>query len=159
MASQNYGEVQYNMNMSKINKLIKTLDFETAYCELCKKNYSFTFDNLLTHFPKIDVLKMYAFLLYAITQHEDEEKYITICNYLYFMEPSMWGANSLIKWHLIQALKIPTHSTKIEEWILGVYDGNPDSPFDEEEIALIRQTLIQKRKSGDGSVIEKNKML
>ncbi len=132
------------MNKKLIQEQINKLDFESAYSQLCQEPYIFNIDHLARDFPKVQSTTMYLFLMYAVSQSESAEKHLAICNYLYFMTPYILGADSMIKWHLLQALKIarsPQEQAAIKNWILDIYDGNPDSPFTEEELAEYRRRL------------------
>ena len=130
------------MVLTKIQKQLISMKFSDAYRELLENSYIFSFQNLRSNFPKVSSTKMYLFLMYAISQCEDVEKHIAICYYLYFVEPYIVGADSLIRWHLLQALKIsPYNQEIIKNWILGIYGGNPDCPFSETELADYRKQL------------------
>ena len=124
------------MNIKKVQKQIIKLDFANAYRQLYESNYSFNFDDLSRDFPKVNSLKMYLFLMYTITQDEDVKKHLAICYYLYFINPYILGAEELIKWHLKKALEIsPYNEDVLKNWIFGVYNGNPDNPFTDEEMS------------------------
>lgn len=124
------------MDRKVIQRQINKLDFPKAYSQLCEEGYIFDFRNLSRDFPKIKSMTMYLFLMYAISQNESAEKHLAICNYLYFMEPYIGGADSLIRWHLLQALHIaPQDQAVLKSWICDIYSGNPDCPFTEEELA------------------------
>lgn len=130
------------MDPKKIQRMITGLDFENAYHALREEKYSFEFQNLAKDFPKVNSSVMYLFLMYAISRDESTEKHIAICNYLYFMDPYIRGADSMIRWHLLRALEIsPNNQTVLRDWIFGVYDGNPDCPFTQEELAEFRKKL------------------
>lgn len=105
---------------------------------------SFNFEELARDFPKIDSQKMYMFLMYAISQKEDVEKHLAICYYLYFRDPYIVGADHLIRWHLIQALKLSPYDERVlKNWIFGVYSGNPDCPFTKKELEDYKCRLYQ----------------
>ena len=128
------GEVIVFMNIKMIAKQIKDYNFCEAYEELYANGYTFCFNHLTRDLPKLN--SHYVFLMYAISRHEDVEKHLSICYYLYFMDPYIAGADSLIRWHLMQALKIsPCDEKVLRDWIFGIYAGNPDSPFSEEELS------------------------
>lgn len=126
--------------MKNIQKMIKCMNFTCAYQKLDELDYSFNFKNLTRDFPKINSLNMYMFLMYAISQSENVEKHLSICCYLYFMDPYINGADTLIKWHILRALEIsPNNQSVFKDWVFGIYNGNPDCPFDEKELAIYRQ--------------------
>ncbi len=132
------------MNKKLIQEQINKLDFAGAYSQLCQEPYIFEIDHLARDFPKIKSTTMYLFLMYAISQDESAEKHLAICNYLYFMDPYILGADSMIKWHLLQALKIarsPQDQAAIKNWILDIYRDNPDCPFTEEELTEYGRSL------------------
>lgn len=123
------------MNIKAIKKQIVKLDFFNAYNELKKNSYIFNFDNLTRDFPDLDSLQAYIFLMYAISLDEDVDKHLSICYYLSLINPYILGADSLIKWHLLQALKISPYDERVlKNWVFGIYNGNPDCPFSKEEI-------------------------
>lgn len=130
------------MKLNIIARHIVNLNFCEAYSELAKNNYVFSFDNLSRDFPKLNSQQMYMFLMYTISKHEDVEKHLSICSYLYFMEPYVLGADSLIRWHLMQALRIsPCNIRVLRDWIFGIYNSNPDSPFNESELLNYKKML------------------
>ena len=152
MESVSYGGIK----MKNVQKMIRYMDFAGAYQKLSELNYCFDFKNLAQDFRKIDSLKMYMFLMYAISQAEDVEKHLSICDYLYFMEPYVTGADTLIKWHLLRVLEIsPCRHEVFENWIFGIYNGNPDNPFTEED--LIRYSQMWKNENGTTCEKKENK--
>ena len=126
---------------NSIEKDILKGNFADAYRELLCRDYSFEFHELDRDFPKIQGGAMYLFLMYAVSQNEDAEKHLSICQYLYFGDKSFNGADSLIRWHLMQALRLSPDSRRVVRWIMSVYSGNPDCPFSEEEMEAFRQLL------------------
>lgn len=123
------------MYMKSIQQSIIKLDFCGAYKELVSLNYDFCFENIVRDFKKVDSVKMYAFMMYAISQKEEITKHITICNYLYFMNPYINGADKIIRWHILRALELfPNSVSIIGRWVIDIYDGNPDCPFSDEEM-------------------------
>ena len=116
------------MKMKTITEQIANLNFLDAYNELCQNNYCFSFDNLTKDFPRLNSQQMYLFLMYAISQDEDVEKHLAICYYLYFMDPYIVGVS-------------PCNVRVLKDWILGIYDGNPDSPFSESELLAYKKIL------------------
>ena len=129
------------MNRKILQDKINNYDFQTPYKMLCAEDYMFCFEHLAVDFPKVNSLTMYAFLMYAISQRETSIKHLAICNYLYFMEPYVVGADALIKWHLDRAQDIDMNNEQVLGWILSVYSGNPDSPFAESQLDSFRKTL------------------
>lgn len=120
---------------NQICNMIKKFDFSNAYKKLCQQHYSFCFDNLSVDFKEINSMLMYQFLMYSISKEESVERHLSICNYLYFMEPHITDSDSLIKWHLLRALEIsPYDKNIIDNWIFGIYNGNPDCPFSDNEL-------------------------
>ena len=82
---------------------------------------------------------MYAFMMFVISQEEDATKHITICNYLYFMNPYINGADQIIRWHVLRALEMfPQSISMIRCWAMSIYDGNPDCPFTDAEWQKIK---------------------
>lgn len=130
------------MKKNKVQKNIVNLNFKVSYDAMKNNNYNINFNNLSRDFHKVDTKTMYMFLMYAISQDETVDMHLAICNYLYFMDPYIYGADMLIKWHLTQALKIsPYNSEVLTNWIFGVYNGNPDCPFSEAELSMYRQRI------------------
>ena len=126
------------MKNKHIQNNILRLNFEKAFLELQECNYSFEFNELSLDFPKVDCLKMYLFLIYCIIKDEDIEKHFSICYYLYFMDPYIHDSDVIIKHHLLRILEISPKDKRVyENWILGIYNGNPNSPFTNEEIVVL----------------------
>ena len=128
-------------------------DFIDAYSKLSEKSYSFSFKDLSRDFPKVNSNTMYMFLMYAIAKEETPNKHFAICNYLYFMEPYIVGADILIKYHLKRVMEIcPNDLTVLNDWVFGVYESNPDCPFSDEELAYYKDKI--KDNIGYDSMIE-----
>ena len=128
--------------LRSVEKRIKALDFLSAYDELSAQDYMFSFENLSRDFSHIDALTMYSFLMFSISMNETVDKHLAVCHYLYFMNPYICGADMLIKWHLLQALNIsPGNREVLLNWVFGVYNGNPDSPFSSSELEHFRKQL------------------
>lgn len=136
------------MNVRKLRKRIRASAFEEVYITLAQKGCDFTLNELAKIFPKSDSIRMYTFLMYAISQNEDIQKHLTICDYLCFMDPYVSGADALIRWHLIRALEISPENIAVLKWITSIYCGNPDSPFSEEELDRYHQHLIAFEEEG-----------
>lgn len=128
-------------NLKAVQRDILHLHFHDAYRELARDAYIFSFDHLSHDFPNVNSLTMYAFLMYAISQQESPDKHRAICNYLYFMDPYIVGADSLIRWHLTRILELDPGNREALSWVLSVYDGNPDCPFSQAQLEEYRQTL------------------
>ena len=80
--------------------------------------------------------------MFLISQKEDVDRHLAICNYLYFINPYICGADRLIRWHLIRILDIsPRNPIAIREWIFGIYNGNPDCPFSNIELMEYKKVL------------------
>ena len=107
----------------------------------CPKNISFDFQSLSTNIKIDNAIQMYCFLMYAISKKETAEIHLSICNYLSFMEPHITDDDSLIKWHLVRAFDISHDAEVLNNWIFGVYSGNPDCPFSNDELAYYRSFL------------------
>ncbi|MBQ7670790.1 MAG: hypothetical protein IJS45_08735 [Clostridia bacterium] len=120
--------------MKLINKMIQKRQFNSAYNELLKINYSYSFKSVSQDFPEIDRDTMLLYLSYALSRSESVEKYISICNLLYFEEPYIEGTDSFIKWILNRALIVFPNNKIIIDWIISVFSGNPDCPFSESEM-------------------------
>ena len=90
-------------------------------------------------------------------EHDFEPKYITIrgkgellaklrksakkADKIYLAtDPDREG--EAISWHLMQALRVsPCNVRVLKDWIFGIYDGNPDSPFSESELLAYKKIL------------------
>lgn len=136
-------------NLKGVQRDILHLHFDDAYRELARNAYLFPFDHLSHDFPNVNSLTMYAFLMYANAQAESPDKHRAICNYLYFMDPYMQGADALIHWHLTRALQLDPANQEVLGWILSVYDGNPDCPFAPTQLEQFRKTYQIKQSGGN----------
>ncbi len=126
---------------TKICNYIRNGDFKAAYCEIETQYESFSFNNLSASIKSVSAIQMYCFLMYAISKKETAELHLSICNYLYFMEPRITDADSLIKWHLVRAFDVSHNPEVLNNWILGVYSGNPDCPFSNDELNYYKAFL------------------
>lgn len=127
------------MSLQTIQNQIIQFDFLKAYEYLKSLNYDFCFENITRDFKKVDSVTMYAFMMFVISQEEDATKHITICNYLYFMNPYINGADQIIRWHVLRALEMfPQSISMIHCWARSIYDGNPDCPFTDAEWQKIK---------------------
>ena len=126
---------------TKINRIIEkhiiSGDYKEAYDEIESNIKSFDFQSL----PNIDAIHMYRFLMYAVSRNETADIHLSICNYLNYMNPIITDNDSLIKWHLVRAFEISHDKNVLKNWIFGVYSGNPDCPFSEEELNYYRSFL------------------
>ncbi len=130
------------MNIKNIQQSIIKLDFSNAYEELVSLNYNFCFENIVRDFNKVDSIKMYAFMMYAISQKEDIIKHISICNCLYFINPYVNGADQIIRWHILRALELfPNSASIVGRWVVDIYDGNPDCPFSDDEMYQFKNDM------------------
>jgi len=123
------------VKMKNIQNQIAQLDFSNAYETLKSLDYDYGFRNVSRDFKKIDSIKMYAFMMFAVAKDEDIVKHLTICNYLFFINPYINGADEIIRWHILRSLEISPESVDvIRNWVMSVYSGNPDCPFTENEL-------------------------
>lgn len=132
----------WEMNLNAIQKQIQKLDFYNAYNNLSSANYDFSIENVARDFKKVKSITMYAFLMFAISMEESTAKHITICNYLYFFNPYINGADQLIRWHILRAWEMfPQSASEIYRWVINVYGGNPDCPFTDNELQKIKSGI------------------
>ena len=128
--------------MQTIQQQIMQLDFLNAYENLTCLNYDFRYESIAKDFKEVDSITMYTFMMYAISQNEDAAKHITICTYLYFMNPYINGADKLIRWHILRALEMfPESVSMICCWVMSIYNGNPDCPFTDTELQKIKSAV------------------
>lgn len=130
-----------NKQWNTIKKLIKSYKFPDAYRELKKINVAFAFDVLCAHLKKIRTETMVLFLVYANSIDEDISKYMCILNYLYFVAPYVVGNDILIAHFVYEALDFSPQNPRIISWVLNIYGGNPDCPFDEHDMSEFRSIL------------------
>ena len=129
------------MSLQAVQNQIIQLDFLKAYEHLKSLNYDFCFENTARDFKKVNSVTMYAFMMFVISQ-EDATKHMTICNYLYFMNPYISGADQIIRWHILRALEMfPQSASMIRCWVMSIYDGNPDCPFTDVELQKIKSKV------------------
>lgn len=130
------------MKLQRIENKIKKLDFSEAYKDLISLNYDFRLENIAKDFKHTSSITMYAFLMFAVSQNENAILHITICNYLYFMDPYINGADQMIKWHALRILeRFPENISAISRFVIGIYEGNPDCPFSDAEMERFRAAI------------------
>ena len=130
---------------AKKHNYIKRHDYRAAYEEMKANRIPFDFDSISTYFKKNDAVSMYRFLMYAISREETAQLHLAICYYLFFMDPIFSDNDSLIKWHLVRAFDISHDEDVLNNWIFGIYSGNPDCPFSDEELDYYRTFLPDKK--------------
>ena len=130
-----------------INKLIKTYQFPDAYLEVTKLNDGFSFDVLCSHLRNVKTETMVLFLIYANTIDEDISKYLCILNYLYFVAPYVVGDDIVIAHFVKEALAFSPNDPRILSWVLSVYGGNPDCPFNEHDMTEFKKAMLSSDQS------------
>ena len=89
-----------------------------------------------------DVVSDIEQLAQTISQiDEDISKYMCILNYLYFVAPYVVGNDILIAHFVYEALDFSPQNPRIISWVLNIYGGNPDCPFDEHDMSEFRSIL------------------
>ena len=128
--------------MKKINNQILSGDYEQAFMELENINYSYSIDDLQKDFPKIKNITLYSFLMYLLYKEERPIFHFSLCQLLMY-DPFFYNKNIAIYKHVMHCFEIAPYYTKLYQWVIDEYDGNPDSPFSLNEMELFKITIIQ----------------
>ena len=135
--------VKLMIKYKHIERQIKKRLYFDAYKSLISEGFSFSLNNIVTCFPKLNSIQIYMFLMYTISKKETIEKYIAICENLLYINPYIEDSYSLISWHLREALKFFPKNITIEHWIIDIFWGNPDSPFTNQELYQYAADILE----------------
>lgn len=138
--------------VNKINvlkKAFKKCDYEKVFGVLEQNQFTYTLNNLIKILPKCDSKSLYLFLMYSISKKETTEKHITACECLLYIEPYVYEANNLIRWHIMRALESKSNLHQIMSWVIEVFGEDPSSPFTKEEISLFAKTVFENDKTNE----------
>lgn len=130
--------------MNTIRNQIEKGFYQEVFEQLDRDGYIFSYETFIKKFRKVSTEICYCFLMYAISKHETVDKHMTICELLMYEPPFVVDYDSLVAWHIRQALKLSPQNTSIKEWVITVYNQSPDCPFTNQELNLFAQAVVEK---------------
>lgn len=125
--------------MKKYVKLLVNGKYNDLFILLKNDKFVYSLDNISIIFPEKYNINVFCYLLYVLSIHHELDFYILICDFLMFK--NVWTSDTfgLIRWFLDVALKEYPNNGKIAEWIISVFEMNPDSPYTNDELTLIKE--------------------
>lgn len=78
---------------------------------------------------------MFCYLLYLISNENTPKHTILLCDYLVYSGTFFYNRETVIRYLLDNCLVKSGNDITLIEWILSMYEYNPDSPYNEKEIA------------------------
>lgn len=131
--------------MKTVNKdLIKKMKkgfFQSVYEELKSAGYEYTLDAFTRDFKNVSSEMKFAYLQYLIAKEETADIHLLLCDFLMWTDTFFFDYYPVLNWHLKRALEISPNNIKVLQWITCIFNGHPDSPFSEEELAAYNEKL------------------
>ena len=126
-----------------LNKQIKSYSYNKVYNTLLLMNVEISFENLTKLFPNVDSINLHSFLVYCLSKKATPKIYIAICeNYLYVV-PRIEDVYAPIYYYMSQAMKLFPNDKIIADWVITTFSGDPSSPFSDNELNNIRDSLTE----------------
>lgn len=122
-------------NFKELKNKIKHGDFQFVYDELKKSDFEYTLENIEKEFSSVDNRDMFCYLLYLISNENTPKYTILLCDYLMYSGTFFYNRETVIRYLLDNCLVKNGNDITLIEWILSMYEYNPDSPYNEKEIA------------------------
>lgn len=133
------------MRSKKANKyLVKRMKkgcFKNVYEELNSAHYEYTIDAFTRDFKNVSSEMKFAYLQYLIAKEETSDIHLLLCDFLMWTDTFFFDYYPVLNWHLKRALEISPNNIKVLQWITCIFNGHPDSPFSEEELAAYNELL------------------
>lgn len=79
--------------------------------------------------------RMFCYLLYVVSNENTPKHTILLCDYLMYSGTFFYNRETVIRYLLDNCLVKNGNDITLIEWILSMYEYNPDSPYNEKEIA------------------------
>lgn len=127
------GKIMKNINKN-INKNMSDGNYKVVYDTLKANGYVYTLEEFSHDFSKVDSIKKYCYLLYVMSVEETPEIHLLICDLLMFTDTCFFDIYPVIRWHIVQALKINSQFKNALSWAINIFYHHPDSPFSCEEL-------------------------
>ena len=121
--------------VKELKNKIKHGDFQFVYDELKKSDFEYTLENIEKEFSSVDNRDMFCYLLYVVSNENTPKHTILLCDYLMYSGTFFYNRETVIRYLLDNCLVKNGNDITLIEWILSMYEYNPDSPYNEKEIA------------------------
>lgn len=122
-------------DFKELKNKIKHGDFQFVYDELKKSDFEYTLENIEKEFSSVDNRDMFCYLLYVVSNENTPKHTILLCDYLMYSGTFFYNREMVIRYLLDNCLVKNGNDISLIEWILSIYEYNPDSPYNEKEIA------------------------
>lgn len=122
-------------NFKELKNKIKHGDFQFVYDELKKSDFEYTLENIEKEFSSVDNRDMFCYLLYVVSNENTPKHTILLCDYLMYSGTFFYNRETVIRYLFDNCLVKNSNDITLIEWILSMYEYNPDSPYNEKEIA------------------------
>lgn len=124
-----------NKKKNEFEELMNQGYFQELFNKLEELNFSYYLDEFDALFQKGKAEYKYAYLTYLIARSEKPEYHILLCDMLLYTDMLFFHDRYTVqKWHLLRALEISPNNLDVLDWIIGVFNNSPDSPFTDDEM-------------------------
>lgn len=130
-----------NKKENEFEELMNQGSFQELYSKLEKLDFSYSLEDFVTLFRKGKAEYKYAYLTYLIAKNEKPEWHILLCDMLLYTDMLFFhDMYTVQKWHVLRALEISPSNFSVLDWVIGVFNDSPDSPFTDNEMrAFVKQ--------------------
>lgn len=127
--------------MKKLIKLWEEFDYYSVYTVLKEKGYDYTIDNLEKDFGKINSMNKFCYLIYLLSNDYSAKNTLLVCDFLMYTDTFFYDVHPVIRMIVQRAIELFPKEKTLLEWVVSTYENHPDSPFENEEIAVYKEKL------------------
>ena len=85
---------------------------------------------------------LFCFLNYLIAKEDSAENRILLCKFVMYINEFFDDIYVTVRYHVLRPLPSLSERKELFEWALFVFDdGNPDAPFSEKELKIMRNVV------------------
>ena len=105
-----------------------------------------TLEYLAAYENRVPPEVIYSFLNYLIATEDSASNRILLCTYLMYLNEFFDDIYIVVRYQILRPARTPQDRVELYEWALFAFDGgNPDSPFSESDLIMMRDSLSQSK--------------
>ena len=139
-------EVMGTMKISQDTNQLLQGKYRDLLLRMKEAKQAVTLDYLAAYENRVPAEVIYSFLNYLIATEDSASNRILLCNYLMYLNEFFDDIYIVVRYQILRPARTIQDRAKLYEWALFAFDGgNPDSPFSESDLIMMRDFLSQSK--------------
>lgn len=127
--------------MRKVIRLWKKGDYYSVYTILKTQGYDYSIENIAKDFGSIGSMDKFCYLVYLLSNEYSVKNSLLICDFLMYTDTFFYDIHPVIRMIIKRAIELYPTENSLVKWVVTNYEGNPDSPFDNQEMMAYKAKL------------------